>query len=133
MTEIRRKYEDLLEQRLAEPNPLIQVILGPRQVGKSTSAKRVNDVLGPKSLYLTADDIAPIDARRWLEEGWQNALEVGHKTVLLIDEVQKLENWSETVKRLWDGTSLDRRPKLVLLGSSLVNSTWFARISCGTI
>ena len=39
--------------------------------------------------------------------------------ILVIDEVQKIGNWSETVKKEWDmDTFEDRNLKLVLIGSS---------------
>ena len=52
-------------------------------------------------------------ARLKMEQG--NAQEF----LLVIDEIQKISNWSETVKLLWDGdTRAGRKLKVILLGSS---------------
>lgn len=41
------------------------------------------------------------------------------KFLLIIDEIQKIEQWSETVKLLWDTDSRKKRNmKVILLGSS---------------
>jgi len=43
----------------------------------------------------------------------------GTKAVLILDEVQKLTDWSETVKKLWDNdTAAGRDIQVILLGSS---------------
>jgi predicted AAA+ superfamily ATPase len=118
----RKLYLDLLTSHLAIPYPPIQVVLGPRQVGKTTA---ILDFLkeweGP-SFYHTADQISPPDAL-WLERQWQEArksLSQGKgRGLLVFDEVQKVTRWSEIVKKCFDE---DQRSKIhlrvVLLGSS---------------
>jgi len=104
-----------LEQRLAAKNPRIQVLVGPRQVGKTTGVKQLLSRYPHASLYANADDLLTTD-RTWLVEQWQNALVQGKQTLLVIDEVQKVPNWSETLKALWD-----KNPdiiKVIVLGSS---------------
>jgi predicted AAA+ superfamily ATPase len=60
----------------------------------------------------------------WIEQQWEAARltagEAGRAgAVLILDEIQKIQNWSEVVKRLWDEDSRARCPlKVVLLGSA---------------
>lgn len=105
-----------LRKRLEEKGPLIQVILGPRQVGKTTGIRHCQELLKADTVYVSADDL-PVHGRLWLIEQWQKARTKGRGTILIIDEIQKIGNWSETIKKLWDET---RRGdiKVVLLGSS---------------
>jgi len=110
-----RSFVAQLEQRLSAGQPLIQVLIGPRQVGKTTGVKQLLARYPYATHYANADDILTTD-RTWLIEQWQKALLSGNKTLLVIDEIQKVSNWSETVKSLWD-----RAPKslrVIILGSS---------------
>ena len=106
--------------RLQEPEPLIQVIFGPRQVGKTTAVQQAAARL-PKSTpihYAAADAVFRSDWS-WIERQWLEAGALGSGAVLIIDEVQKIENWSEIIKKLWDESRLGKtRLKVVLLGSS---------------
>lgn len=111
-----RDFVNTIEQRLRESTPLIQVVLGPRQVGKTTGIKQLLKKIKGHHIYASADDmIAP--GRVWLLEKWQSALFQGEDTILVIDEVQKIPNWSEIIKKLWDNQEKGQI-KLVLLGSS---------------
>ncbi|MEI6609669.1 MAG: ATP-binding protein [Deltaproteobacteria bacterium] len=110
-----RSFVAQLEQRISAGQPLIQVLIGPRQVGKTTGVKQLLARYSYATHYANADDILITD-RTWLIEQWQKALLSGKKTLLVIDEIQKVSNWSETVKSLWD-----RAPKalrVIILGSS---------------
>jgi predicted AAA+ superfamily ATPase len=103
---------------MAESSPLIQVVLGPRQVGKTTGVLQMRQNYRGPVLYVSADDTLSI-SNRWIQEQWQAALEKGPATLLIIDEIQKIQNWAESIKRLWDGQGRPaRRLKCVLLGSS---------------
>ena len=105
--------------RLKEPPQFIQILAGPRQVGKTTLVNQVLSHLPTKSLYAQAD--LPVSPNaQWIEQQWQRALterpSSDHPVVLVLDEVQKVPRWSDVVKSLWD-----TRPEglsLVLLGSS---------------
>ena len=123
----RRKY-NLLTQRFCEPRRFLQVLSGPRQTGKTTLARQVMDGLKIPSHYATADEPA-FKGPGWLEQQW----EVGRAltgspgsdapspcpALLVLDEVQKISGWSETVKRLWDEDTASSQPlKVLLLGSS---------------
>lgn len=121
--EYKRKQYDVVMERIKEPRLHIQVLMGPRQVGKSTLMDQVlSEIDMPYYLY-NADGVDPNDSD-WISRTWQavrNAmlLSQSKEALLVIDEIQKIENWSEIVKREWD---LDTRNKLnlkvVLLGSS---------------
>ena len=117
----RPYYEDLLRSRLLEERRFIQVVLGPRQVGKTTLVKQVlEQVTIPYSFY-TADTE---QEGTWINEIWQRErLEMqfsGQKErLLVIDEVQKIHNWSEFVKKQWDEDTWNKTNiKVLLLGSS---------------
>ena len=121
--EYTRKQFYTLRERLLEPREFIQVLAGPRQVGKSTL---VNQVLAQVSIphhIEVADAVDPKDSD-WIRRVWESArttmiLRKLEEYLLVIDEVQKIENWSEMVKREWDADSRAHvNLKVVLLGSS---------------
>jgi len=116
-------YQTLLK-RVREPRRFIQVLAGPRQVGKTILARQVIDEVTIPSHYASADEPTLRD-RSWIEEQWDLArLKITSdkrtkEALLVLDEVQKVTAWSEVVKRLWDeDTAARRRLKVVLLGSS---------------
>jgi predicted AAA+ superfamily ATPase len=112
-----------LTTRLKEPRQFIQVILGPRQVGKTTLVHQLIDKLKMQSHFVSADAVGATNAT-WLRQQWETVrlkqTMGGNKEVLLvIDEIQKINNWSETVKALWDeDTKQQKEVKVILLGSS---------------
>jgi uncharacterized protein len=110
-----RSFVAQIEQRLFDANPRIQVLVGPRQVGKTTGVKQLLARCRYASHYANADDLLTTD-RTWLLEQWQKALSLGERSLLVIDEIQKVPNWSETIKSLWDKAPNSLR--VVMLGSS---------------
>jgi predicted AAA+ superfamily ATPase len=119
----QREYAATLISRLREPRRFLQVIAGARQVGKTTLVEQVLADLGLPSVFVSADEPALRDAA-WLVAQWERARLTAatggrRNTVLALDEVQKISNWSETVKRLWDEDTRARLPlRVVLLGSA---------------
>ncbi len=110
-----------LKKRLKDSSRFIQVLSGPRQVGKTTLIHQVLKDLGLPCLYATADELF-LQSPQWIYQQWEAARELAKKektAILVLDEVQKIKNWSERVKLLWDE---DQRKnislKTVLLGSS---------------
>jgi uncharacterized protein len=115
--------------RLLEPRHLIQVVAGPRQVGKSTLVQQVVEA-GPLPWHWASADEPALRGSAWLTQQWQAARlaagEAGSSgsapergAVLVLDEVHKVSGWSETVKQLWDEDTRRRVPlKVVLLGSA---------------
>ncbi len=123
-TTYRRPAFNTLMTRLKEPRKFIQVLAGPRQTGKTTLAQQVMKAINMASLMQTADSPTLRDSV-WIEQVWNNArrqtrLEGKRREFLLVlDEVQKVPGWQETVKRLWDEDSAEGIPvKAVILGSS---------------
>lgn len=116
-----RAINKVLVARLQEPRRFIQVLSGPRQVGKTTALRQVLQAVNMPSHSISADQPSIRDSV-WLEEQWELARlrARGDKgAVLAVDEVQKIPHWSEVVKRLWDEDSAGGTPlKVVLLGSS---------------
>jgi len=99
----------------------MQVLIGPRQVGKTTLARQVMELFGESAHYISADEPS-LKESAWLHSEWENArkkVKNGRPALLIIDEVQKAQNWSESVKALWDEDSRNETPlQVVLLGSS---------------
>lgn len=112
-----------LRSRLAEPRRFLQVVAGPRQVGKTTLVRQVLADFGGASHYVSADEPS-LRSAEWLATQWERARELaGRETasggILAIDEVQKISDWPDSVKRLWDeDTRARRNVKVVLLGSA---------------
>ena len=108
---------------LQEPRRTIQVVAGPRQVGKTTLVKQVLQQLSTPSRFFNADGVEP-DDKDWIAARWEEVRALMHfnqyqEIVLVIDEVHKINNWSEQVKREWDADTFnDVNIKVVLLGSS---------------
>lgn len=115
MIPFERKFVAQLEQRLSEDQPRIQVLIGPRQVGKTTGVKQLLARSPFPNHYANADDLLST-GRSWLLEQWQQTVTLGSNALLVIDEIQKVPNWSESVKALWDKSG--RTIRLVVLGSS---------------
>ena len=124
MAYIHTNYHTLTS-RLKEPRHFIQVLMGPRQVGKTTVVKQVvKDINIPYSLF--SADNTPTNDSTWISTVWSTARSImkgrGYKDyILVIDEIQKIANWSEAVKKEWDyDTWNDIELKVILLGSSRV-------------
>ena len=119
----RRKQFEVLASRLQEKRRFIQVLAGPRQSGKTTLAQQVTAASEIPVHVISADD-PEAHGRVWLQQQWEvgrgQARDAGKQgSVLVIDEVQKVPAWSETVKRLWDEDTASRIPlKLLILGSA---------------
>lgn len=117
---IRRHVVDALLERLSHPPQLLQIVVGPRQVGKTTAVRQVGDAWSGRVRYAAADLALP-PGPEWISNQWELARrDAAQGTALLIlDEIQKVRGWSEVVKAHWDedraaGCSL----RVILLGSS---------------
>ena len=115
-----REQAAVLSKRLEEPRRFLQVVTGSRQVGKTTL---VNQVVCDQRLpvrFVNADEPTLRD-RMWLRQQWEAARLEASKTgaILVVDEIQKVEQWSEIIKQLWDEDMRNNCPlKVVLLGSA---------------
>lgn len=116
----QRPQATTLTQRLTEPRRFIQVVAGPRQVGKTTLVQQVIEKSGIPARFASADE-PTLRGPEWIAQQW-DAMRLtadSRGAVLVLDEVQKIPNWPETIKRLWDEDTRHRNPiKVVLLGSA---------------
>lgn len=121
----KRVEYQVITRRLKEPRRFVQVVMGPRQVGKSTVVKQVLKDLDAPYMFYSADNV-PATNGGWISNCWAAVRSLmnsnGWKSVVLvIDEIQKIANWSEVVKKEWDDdTFYDRDIRVLLLGSSRV-------------
>lgn len=117
----KRDITNTITQRLKENRNFIQVISGPRQVGKTTAIRQVLEGTDLLYYYASADLPAP-PPMEWISQQWdfgRRKVEKGKSAILVLDEIQKISNWSAEVKRLWDeDTRHDLELKVILLGSS---------------
>lgn len=147
----RRPQEALLLERLSEPVRFVNILSGPRQVGKTTIVRNLiptgssrgfyisvdddSERFGTESSQFTSADIAPPEKRdgEWLRYYWHEArtraqrwLDANESKsikpqpyVFVVDEIQKIEQWSEVVKGLWDADRANGlEMHVVLLGSA---------------
>jgi len=119
---IRQTIHDELLKRLKEKRRFLQVLAGPRQVGKTTLVRQVMAAAKIPAHYASADEPTLRD-RTWLEQQWDitrlKAKEGKNGALLVLDEIQKIPDWSSVVKLLWDAdTHSGVHLKVVLLGSA---------------
>lgn len=121
----QRQEFEIIKSRLEEPRHFIQVVMGPRQVGKTTVVRQALDSVAIPNQFFLAD-LVPATGTSWIADCWNQTrlvMKTQHlsEIILAIDEIQKISGWSEAVKREWDidsnnGTNI----KVLLLGSSRV-------------
>lgn len=120
MMSYQRPVLNALIKRLKEKRKFIQVVIGPRQVGKTTLVQQAMKCLNKPFHYASADE-PMLKGAGWMEQQWELArLKAGASPfILVLDEIQKLDNWSETVKRLWDEDAVNQcLIQVVLLAST---------------
>ena len=142
MTSYQRSQVTDVIDRLREPPQRIVAIFGPRQTGKTTLVRQALSSSNLHYTYLSADE--PVSSTstfstsyqspttfpasvtpdaNWLLRHWEEArleIERTQQThVLAIDEIQKIPNWSEIVKGLWDADRIRGCPlHVIILGSA---------------
>ena len=115
----------MITDRMKEPRRFIQVVMGARQIGKSTVVKQVLQDLDMPYRLFSADNV-PATNSAWISDCWAAVRSLKESrgwesVVLAIDEIQKIANWSEVVKKEWDDDTFhDCNIKVLLLGSSRV-------------
>ena len=121
----KRSEYQTIRKRLEEPRRFIQVVMGPRQVGKSTVVKQVLQDIDLPFLLFSADNV-PASNSAWVSNCWaavrsQKESKAYGSVILVIDEIQKIANWSEVVKKEWDDDTFHNLDiRVLLLGSSRV-------------
>ncbi len=119
----QRRHLNILTSRMAEPRRRMQIVMGPRQVGKSTLVGQFTEATSVPFDFFAADSVNRFDTS-WIPNKWQQArmrmdIHSEQEHILVIDEVQKIKGWSEQVKKEWDEDSRNHRNlKVILLGSS---------------
>lgn len=138
----RTQVPTLLERLRQEPPQWITALFGPRQSGKTTIVSQAliefRRSANREALY-RATDAAEEPGRggeatvprgspgqrpgaEWIIENWNEARALAERdggSVLVLDEIQRIDQWSTVVKGLWDADrGLARRPQVVLLGSA---------------
>jgi uncharacterized protein len=113
---------DALVRRLAEPAPgRIQLLAGPRQVGKTTLLLELSERYGREAIYAAADSpeaaLPGFAERLWLRAE-QTASAEG-RAVVLLDEAHLLHQWASHLKGEWDRLRRKKLPiHVVATGSS---------------
>jgi uncharacterized protein len=111
----------ILQEELSRPTPVIHVLIGPRQVGKTTIAGQIQESVNFPTIYATADSPVPLDSA-WIETQWRRAVTESNAAnspvILILDELQKVRGWSETLKILWDSRLEGPEIRVLILGSS---------------
>lgn len=115
-----RDVATTLMGRLSEPRRFMQIVVGPRQTGKTTAVKQAVKASGLPVRVATADTARHLGAE-WVRVEWQQARRLvrsGSPAVLVLDEIQKVDQWSEEVKALWDEDCWNDAPLFVVLSGS---------------
>lgn len=121
----KRSEYHIITERLKEERKFIQVVMGARQIGKSTVVKQVLKDIDLPYQFFSADNI-PATKQSWISDCWDAVRSIKKSNnyesmILVIDEIQKISNWSEAVKKEWDADTFnDSDIKVLLLGSSRV-------------
>ncbi|MCL2606736.1 MAG: AAA family ATPase, partial [Coriobacteriia bacterium] len=122
-----RKISKSLVTRILEPRKFIQILAGPRQTGKTTAVTQAIEQMALPTHYVSIDDPRMMSPQRLIQE-WETARQLAQKeqrdgnlngALLVLDEVQKITQWSSFVKMLWDEDTLKKvNLKVILTGSS---------------
>lgn len=120
---MQRTEIQLVKTRAEEPRRFIQVLVGARQVGKTTMTLQMLETVSIAHSYQTADGIEESNTS-WVSQTWESVrMQMKARGIseylLVLDEIQKINNWSEIIKREWDFDTRNKlNIKVILLGSS---------------
>ncbi len=118
--QFERSIVGILRERMSEPRHAMQVVVGPRQTGKTTAVRQAMDGIDkPVRFVRVSQDI--LTTREWLRREWGEARRLAAKepTIFVVDEIQMVPQWSSVVKALWDEDTDSSLPlQVILTGSS---------------
>ena len=115
--EINRTLYSVLEKRLHKIQPFMQIIVGPRQVGKSTAIKQIIRKSPDSSIYISFENVG-IAGLETISFNWHRARDEKKINLLVFDEIQNVSGWSNLLKLLFDEDRDKKKFNVVLLGSS---------------
>lgn len=119
MKNITLDFVSVLKDTIKSEPAFIQIILGPRQVGKTTGVIQLKSMFEEGEISLQSADGEISRSADWLTQKWVEAKSTSNIRALVIDEIQNIELWSTEVKKLWDEQKLEKhKMHLILLGSS---------------
>lgn len=117
----QRSIVNTLAKHLQEPRRFIQVVVGPRQTGKTTAVRQALEAETRPVRFVRASQDIPA-TQDWLRREWGEARRLAASegcALLVVDEVQMVSQWSAVTKALWDeDTDQDTNLLVVLTGSS---------------
>jgi predicted AAA+ superfamily ATPase len=123
MIEYQRHSLHILKKHVEGSRKFLQVVAGPRQVGKTMMMRQLLEQIDTHAHVVSTDETIAASPE-WLDNAWQDARDLmkerGEKEMLLVvDEIQKVKNWSDVVKKNWDKDSWNKlNLKVIVLGSS---------------
>lgn len=117
----QRSIVEIIRNRIEEQRHFIQIIIGPRQTGKTTAVNQAVAQAGCPGVF--AEATKGESTPDWIRAQWYRARNMFAAlqlpVLLVIDEVQYIRGWSSVVKTLWDEDTRDGvQVKAILLGSS---------------
>lgn len=115
--EYTRNFYATLVERLGAYAPLIQVISGPRQIGKTTAIKKLISQMSERSTYINLDNPGPNPHERIRFE-WNRAIRLNGHKLIVFDEIQNVSGWASLLKELYDEERPKRQTSVAVLGSS---------------
>lgn len=121
--------ERLRERVLMDDSARIQMLTGPRQVGKTTLLLELAKDFGERAIYRAAD-VEEVAAPGWWALQWERAVRLARtgKTLLIVDEVHTMPNWARLIKVAYDEVCREKLPlQIVISGSAALPITSGAR------
>jgi len=114
----KRRNVSVIIDRINEQRRFIQIVIGPRQTGKTTAVSQALE--GFEHPFLSVMATKGESTADWLRAQWYQARRLAGSgpALLVIDEVQFVPNWSSVVKTLWDEDALAGLDLRVLLTGS---------------
>lgn len=118
---MQRFYTNIFEEHFKENRQML-FVMGPKQVGKTTTSKFVLEKWG-NGFYFNWDKLT--DRAKILEGNHKIAVEIGldqlteKKPLIIFDEIHKYPEWKNYLKGFYD--SYSHQTKIIVTGSARLN------------